>query len=106
MIVAALLVLASTFQAQGSSTPLFPQARPSNDPFTRLFRPNIVPAAPDGVQPFAPAERHHRRDRPKVVCGMTLIPADPRIDPQILHEPPDTATKFAIRKVEPKICRP
>ena len=47
-----------------------------------------------------------RRSEPSVVCGMTLIPADPTIDPKIRVAPKDDRVKYAMRVVPPTICRP
>jgi hypothetical protein len=42
--------------------------------------------------------------KPSVVCGMTVIPADPAIDPKIRVAPPDNGVKFAMKVVEPTVC--
>ena len=46
--------------------------------------------------------------KPRVVCGMTLIPAPPEVDPKIaLPEPaekPKNPTTYTIRPVQPSIC--
>jgi hypothetical protein len=42
--------------------------------------------------------------RPAVVCGMTVIPADPTIDPKIRVAPRDNGVKFAMKVVEPTVC--
>jgi hypothetical protein len=44
--------------------------------------------------------------KPKVLCGMTVIPADPSIDPKFTIAPPDRQTKYTIRAIEPPICKP
>jgi hypothetical protein len=41
----------------------------------------------------------------KVVCGMTVIPADPTFDARMRHAVPDRGTRFAIRSLEPGICQ-
>jgi hypothetical protein len=43
--------------------------------------------------------------RPSVVCGMTVVPADPAIDPKIRVAPRDNGVKFAMKVVEPTICQ-
>jgi hypothetical protein len=43
---------------------------------------------------------------PSVVCGLTLVPADPAIDPKIRVAPRDNGVKFAMKVVEPRICKP
>jgi hypothetical protein len=42
--------------------------------------------------------------RPSVVCGMTVVPADPTIDPKIRVAPRDNGVKFAMKVVEPTLC--
>jgi len=46
--------------------------------------------------------------KPRVVCGMTLLPAPPDVDPQIAvpsqTEKPKNPTTYTIRPVEPSIC--
>jgi hypothetical protein len=45
--------------------------------------------------------------KPRVVCGMTVIPADPAIDAAIGHPAPrPDGVKFTLRMVEPPACRP
>ena len=71
------------------------------DPFERLFAPPkrqaSLPASPQQREP---------EPRPKVVCGMVLIPADPSIDPRIRFEAPKRDTRFTIRAVQPPVCWP
>ena len=43
--------------------------------------------------------------RPKVRCGMTVIPADPKVDPKAIKPVPDQTTQHTIRKVPPAACR-
>ena len=43
--------------------------------------------------------------KPKVTCGMVVIPADPKVDPQAVKPVPDQETKFSIRQVPPAACR-
>jgi hypothetical protein len=42
--------------------------------------------------------------KPKVVCGMTLIPADPRFDPNIREKLPTSGPKPIIGAVTPPMC--
>jgi hypothetical protein len=48
--------------------------------------------------------------KPRVVCGMTLLPAPQGVDPQIASDkrepekPQDQATSYTIRPVQPSIC--
>jgi hypothetical protein len=43
--------------------------------------------------------------QPKIECGMKVIPADPKVDPQAVKPAPDQAKTFTIRQVPPAACR-
>jgi hypothetical protein len=70
---------------------------------------------PIAVQPLPPATLVFPNNtnalanlKPRVVCGMTLIPAPPGVDPKIGDqreaEKPKTPTRYTIRPVQPSIC--
>ena len=42
---------------------------------------------------------------PSVVCGMTVIPADPKIDPKIRVAPSNTGVTFTMRAIQPTVCK-
>lgn len=43
--------------------------------------------------------------KPKVVCGMMIVPADPTIDPKMRITPPQNPSlEYKIRVIEPPIC--
>ena len=44
--------------------------------------------------------------KPSVVCGMTLIPADPKLDPKMRIAPQDNGVKYAMRVDPPPVCAP
>ena len=44
--------------------------------------------------------------QPSVVCGMTLVPADPRVDPKMRVATPENGVTFTMRSVQPTICKP
>lgn len=70
------------------------------NPYSRLFQvPRPVTPSPAEVQAGPP------KQAPIIKCGMTLIPADPRIDPDIAHTPHDRTTNFTIRAIEPPVCK-
>ena len=50
-----------------------------------------------------PAQR--RAQEPRLVCGMTLIPADPNLDPAIRRPVPEHGPKFTIQTIQPPACR-
>jgi hypothetical protein len=44
--------------------------------------------------------------KPRVVCGMTIVPADPKIDAAIMHPAPNSdASKFTLQIVTPPACQ-
>jgi hypothetical protein len=43
--------------------------------------------------------------KPAVVCGMLIIPADPRVDPKIRVAPP-AGVEHTMRVVPPSTCQP
>jgi hypothetical protein len=43
--------------------------------------------------------------KPSVVCGMTVIPADPKMDPKMRVTPLDTRTKYVLKVAEPTVCK-
>jgi hypothetical protein len=81
---------------------------------------------PPGKDPFSniafitlPAQRNMRspqeRDsigrqsddgRPRIVCGMTVVPVTPDSDPKMLLSPkPDSKVEYKMRTVSPRVCR-
>jgi hypothetical protein len=74
-------------------------APPSKQPFTNIFRP------PQGelsrVQPAPAIEA-----QPRIVCGMTLMPARPELDPKMAAQvPPPPNMEYKVRAIRPRICR-
>ena len=84
-------------------------------PFADLFAAKSKPAAPPRFLFPTPAPTPTPRlnqppdvpsgQQPTVVCGMTMIPADPNVDPAIRREVPEGGPRFLIRSVDPTICR-
>lgn len=87
----------SSFQ-QGSSPPA-PTRRV--DPYKKLFQ----------QPPLDQTARAQRRadtaasTAPRVVCGMTVIPMDPSIDPKMIIPRPPGDTRYTIRAIPPPICK-
>jgi hypothetical protein len=54
---------------------------------------------------WRPAVQPPQATQPSVVCGMTVIPADPKIDPKIALKLRDTRTKYTLKVVEPTVCK-
>ena len=44
-------------------------------------------------------------DKPRVVCGMTIIPVDPKIDPKMRVEQKNGNVWFTLRTVPPPMCK-
>jgi hypothetical protein len=43
--------------------------------------------------------------KPVVVCGMTLVPADPKVDPKMRVNAPDGGVAFTMRAIQPTVCQ-
>jgi hypothetical protein len=44
--------------------------------------------------------------RPRIVCGMTVVPVNPGADPKMVLRPkPDSNVEYKIRVISPRICR-
>ena len=82
---------------------------PKEKPFGNLFGPPTkTPSPPRFLFPTPALNQHpelHLVPKPTVVCGLTLIPADPKVDPAIRHDVPEDGPRFLIRSVDPKLCR-
>ena len=83
---------------------------PNGNTFGNLFAPRSKPSSPRFLFPTpAPTLNQHSSghvaQEPTVVCGLTLIPGNPNIDPAIRREVPDGGPRFSIRSVEPTACR-
>jgi hypothetical protein len=77
--------------------PWFAPKRPDSHQFFGPVKPRVLSQTPlaDPSKTEAP--------KPRVICGMTVVPADPSIDPGFLKPVPST-TRFTMRIVEPKDC--
>ena len=42
---------------------------------------------------------------PTVVCGMTLVPGDPKVDPKMRVESPERGVTFTMRAIPPTVCK-
>jgi hypothetical protein len=73
------------------------------NPYSDLFQPAPLVKPGERTQATPPST-----EKPKMVCGMTVIPADPSIDPRFkfMIPAPDRPTKFTIRAIDPAICNP
>jgi hypothetical protein len=76
-------------------------------PYGSFFAKPARPAPASGLH-FAEARRFQPSEasaNPAVVCGLTVIPADPKHDPAMRRVVPQSGTAFTMRAVEPSICR-
>ena len=84
-------------------SPSAPQAPsptvPGEKPFGKLFEQAQERAARQALQAVL-----SQKPEPKIVCGMVVIQADPRIDPKILVPPPADAGTSKIRRIVPPVC--
>ena len=83
------------------------QPRPADKQFGNLFRtPTTTGPSVRLQQPQArlPKPTQPFLTPPTVVCGMTLVPGDPKIDKGIQHEAPKTP-RFSIQTIQPQVCR-
>ena len=82
---------------------------PNGSAFGNLFAPG-KPASPPRFLFPTPTPTLNQpsgaraAQKPTVVCGLTLIPGDPNVDPAIRREVPEDGPKFSIRSVEPTVC--
>src|SRR4030095_4015935 len=101
-VIAGVATSVAVLSAQRPQQPLFP-GQPAPAPRTALLFPVLPPLVPV-PQNDANALPNFQ---PRVVCGMTLIPAPPSADPKIAKEPPEkprNPTTYTIRPVQPSIC--
>jgi hypothetical protein len=101
-------VSAATTGDQLSTSPsaptLFPKA-PQKDPYAKLFKEATTQTKPQ--PPRVEIREDPATERPKVVCGMTLIPVDDSIDPKFrLRGPASDNVRHTIRAVKPPVCSP
>ena len=89
------------------------------DPFKNLFAgqvkpnpkvdPKVDPKSPSPQQLLEQAREQLRArlsvQMSKVKCGMTLIPADPKLDAAMRFVVPDGGNTFVIQVVPPSVCR-
>jgi len=64
-----------------------------------------APKPPPVDWTWRPSADAHASAQPAVVCGMTLVPADPKVDPKMKVAPPDGGVSFTLRAIQPTTCR-
>ena len=84
----------------------FGALRNGGGPYQALFKASELPKPTPGVATSASKPPASDSSKPRVVCGMTIIPADPRADPKMLIEPKGDGVDYKIRAIDPPICNP
>jgi hypothetical protein len=76
------------------------------------WKPSISLSAPKpAFKPYVvdwgarPSVDRQAAPRPTVVCGMTLMPADPTFDPQMKVTVPDRGVAYSMRAVPTTVCK-
>jgi hypothetical protein len=105
-LVAVVLVGSASISAQQPANGWPPTASLSRN----VFAPKSKPAAPHFLFPTPTPSLNQRSgarvaQKPAVVCGLTVIPGDPNVDPGIRQEVPEDGPTFSIRSVDPKVCQ-
>jgi hypothetical protein len=106
LVVAVMLAgVAPLFADQSTPTPRssarFGALRPSQDPYKKLFEPQtklLEARTTAALAALAP--------KPKVVCGMTIIPADPKFDPKMAIPRKSDGIDYTLRTIDPPSCNP
>src|SRR6185295_5395566 len=70
-----------------------------------LFEQKKLPPKSPPVEWNARPSTELPRAEPKVVCGMTVVQPDPKIDPACAVKLPDKGTKYTLKVVEPAVCK-
>ena len=107
LVLATSLGATSAAQSSGSPTSLVKTAATSKwtpdkkNPYSNLFTTARQLASQAARVPPAAGVA----GKPEIKCGMTMIPADPNIDPKIAISRLPDGTRFTIRAIEPSVCR-
>jgi hypothetical protein len=78
--------------------------------FTEHDRVDAKPPSAGQVQQLQSAasqlfQQMYSSSKPQVICGMTLLPADPKLDAKIRTGIPAGGVKAMMRTVAPQVCR-
>jgi hypothetical protein len=101
------VLVAGSLLVAVSSSAWAGEQQPPIAPLPPHFLP--MPGLPQRAQQEAQAalERYlqlHPAQPPMVICGMTLLPVDPKMDASIRVRPPTTGVNPMIGRVTPQIC--
>ena len=98
-LMAAHLAIAGQLPSGSSPTTRLGALRPqAAQPHQSVFKATSL------LPPVATPSAATDPSKPTVVCGMTLIPANPKLDPKMLGTPKADGTRYTIRPVPPPIC--
>ena len=75
--------------------------QPQKGPYARLFTAPEIEIQPQRQEP----QVQPQPKSPRVVCGMTVIQADPSVDPRMVIPRVDDGPRHAIRTITPPVCR-
>ena len=108
-LVAGALTLFASMPAAAASGDTAEQAvaapAPEWKPFVNLFGQKPAPKKPSIDWNWPPSAGQNPAAKPSVVCGMTVIPADPKVDPKMRVIVPDRGVAFTMRVVQPTVCK-
>jgi len=93
--------------AQGPPSPARPLGGPTTTPsgsYLNLSPRRTAPPRPLARPAALPPPAGPVTARPRVVCGMTLVPGEPTVDPGMTARVTPPFARPAIRAVEPTIC--
>ena len=82
-----------------------PAAAQAFKPYTGPSGQKPAPKPPTVDWSWRPPADQPAAASPSVVCGMTMVPADPKVDPRMRVSVPDRGVTFTMRAVRPTICR-
>lgn len=74
--------------------------------FTYTAEAQRVPRVPGTPQGQSPLDAPSASLTPRVVCGMVVIPVDPRVDPGMRRSFPRNEVTHTMRIIVPPICQP
>jgi hypothetical protein len=100
LLVVALLVLTSS--AAAAQVRFAP--RPEKDPYRNLFGGPVRAQKPTAPKPATPSPSPSPQ-KPFVVCGTLVVPANPGVDPKIRVAPP-AGVEHTMRILIPPMCQP
>jgi hypothetical protein len=101
-----LLLLPAVITAQGTAQPPA-QSRGAVMSGMTLQPPKLTSPQPYVFRNPIPAKkRAHTHGKPTVVCGLTVVDADPTFDTAIRRPArrPGDMTKFTMRAIQPTVC--